>query len=174
MSSYESPDYRVEVKEGMFELRKYEGFQVVSVDMTNRNDGFRTLFQYISGANEAQEKISMTVPVIQEVKAEHQTMAFVVPKRYAEGTPNPMDTSVTIEKMNWTYVAVLQFAGLASERKIHRKKKLLEEWVRKKGWKESGMQATAFYDPPFQIPILRRNEVMIGIEGIENLDSGER
>ncbi len=174
MSSYESPEYTVEEKEDMFELRRYKDFQVVSVDMTNRNDGFRTLFSYISGANETQEKISMTVPVIQEQNAQKRTMAFVVPKKYQAGVPSPMDASVGIQQMTWTHVAVLRFSGFASERKIQSKEASLHEWIQKNGWVESGMRVTAFYDPPFQVPFLRRNEVMIGINWKEDLDDGGR
>lgn len=174
MSSYESPSYEVKIREGLLELRKYEKFQVARVDTRNRNDGFRTLFQYISGANEEQEKISMTVPVIQEQMDEKRTMAFVVPKQYDERVPSPMDEGIVIERMTWSYVAVIRFSGLASERKIRLKGDELHEWIRKKGWMESGMQVVAFYDPPFQVPFLRRNEVMIGINWKANLDNGER
>lgn len=174
MSKYESPTYTVEVKEGVFELRQYEEFQVVRVDMTSRNDGFRTLFSYISGANETQEKISMTVPVIQEQSTERKTMAFVVPKKYQAGVPSPSDASVGIQKMTWSYVAVLRFSGFASERKIKSKEASLHKWIREKGWVEAGMRVIAFYDPPFQVPFLRRNEVMIGIKKKGNLDNEER
>lgn len=174
MSSYESPEYTVEEKDGMFELRRYKNFQVVSVDVTNRNDGFRTLFSYISGANETQEKISMTVPVIQEQSGEKKTMAFVVPKKHQAGAPSPRDASVGIKQMTWSLVAVLQFSGFARERKIKSKEASLREWIRKSGWVETGMRVLSFYDPPFQVPFLRRNEVMIGIEKKDNLDNEER
>jgi multidrug efflux pump subunit AcrA (membrane-fusion protein) len=174
MSSYETPEYAVKIKDGSFELRQYDKFQVARVDTKNRNDGFRTLFQYISGANEEQEKISMTVPVIQEQTEEKRTMAFVVPKEYEENVPSPMDGGVAIERMTWSYVAVIRFSGLASERRIRLKGRELHDWIRKKGWIESGMQVVAFYDPPFQVPFLRRNEVMIGINWKEDLDNGKR
>ena len=72
-------------KENSFELRKYGQFYIVEYD--NRADpdvdrGFRTLFKYISSENKDNEKISMTVPVIQEETDENRKMAFVVPEKY--------------------------------------------------------------------------------------------
>lgn len=85
MSQYETPDYDVLEKENGFELRKYRQFYIVAYDNRkdrNVNRGFRTLFKYISSENEDNEKISMTVPVIQEETEENRKMAFVAPKAY--------------------------------------------------------------------------------------------
>jgi len=164
MAKYESPDYEVVVKEESFELRRYEAFEIAKVDIDNRNDGFRVLFRYISGANQQQAPISMTVPVIQKEEDQHQTMSFVVPKQYWGQAPIPSDASVSIQRIEWPEMAVIQFSGMASERKIHQKEKKLIAWIRQKGWQVQGERIVAFYDPPFQVPFLRRNEILIGIE----------
>lgn len=83
MSKYETPDYDVLEKEHAFEFREYGHFYIVEYD--NRADpdvdrGFRTLFKYISSENTENEKISMTVPVIQEDAQDNRKMAFVVPQ----------------------------------------------------------------------------------------------
>lgn len=164
MSQYESPDYQVIIKEDPFELRRYEAFEIARVDMNNRNDGFRVLFRYISGANQQNKQISMTVPVLQRQEDQHQTMSFVVPKAYQGEAPVPSDASVSIQRMEWPEMAVIRFSGMASERKLQGKEKKLMEWIQQKGWRMVGERILAFYDPPFQVPFLRRNEVLIGIE----------
>lgn len=164
MAQYESPDYEVIIREEPYELRRYEVFEIAMVDMNNRNDGFRVLFRYISGANQQQQQISMTVPVLQKEAEPNQTMSFVVPKRYQGEAPIPSDPSVTIQRIEWPEMAVIRFSGFATERKIQKNENLLLEWIRKQGWKTRNEKFLAFYDPPFQVPFIRRNEVMVGIE----------
>ncbi|OJF94635.1 hypothetical protein AX762_01855 [Alkalibacterium sp. 20] len=87
MSKYETPDYDVVLKEEDFEIRKYVDFYIVEYENLNNEDSnssFGTLFKYISSDNKANEKISMTVPVIQEETEEKKKMAFVVPEKYRE------------------------------------------------------------------------------------------
>lgn len=174
MARYESPTYEVVVKEEAFELRRYESFEIAAVEMNNRNDGFRVLFRYISGANRKQEKISMTVPVLQKEEDRQQIMSFVVPKQFRGGAPVPSDDSVSIQRIEWPEMAVIRFSGMASEYKIHAKEKKLMEWIHQKGWQIQGERILAFYDPPFQVPFLRRNEVLIGVKRERKVDDGER
>ena len=70
MSKYETLDYEVVIKENEYEIRKYLNFYIVEYENANDpdiNNGFRSLFNYISSDNKENEKISMTTPVIQEV-----------------------------------------------------------------------------------------------------------
>ena len=66
-SHYESAPYRVLKKAGAFEVREYPSLHLVETPgsgrMEKRNTGFRKLFRYISGQNEAALKIPMTTPV---------------------------------------------------------------------------------------------------------------
>ena len=83
MAKYERPAYTVLLSEYPFELREYRDFYVVEYDNAADPDvdsGFGTLFRYISKDNQADRKISMTVPVIQELSEDRTKMAFVVPK----------------------------------------------------------------------------------------------
>lgn len=85
MSKYETPDYEVIEKEDDFELRRYDDFYIVEYNNETDPDinrGFKTLFNYISSENKENEKMSMTVPVIQEKTETNKKMAFVVPEKY--------------------------------------------------------------------------------------------
>lgn len=166
MSKYETPDYDVLEQENGFELRKYGQFYIVEYD--NRKDpnvdhGFRTLFKYISSENEANEKISMTVPVIQEETEENRKMAFVVPKAYWERVPVPKDPNLKVERFDEGLFAVVRFSGNRSMTKEESMKNRLDGWVTDKGLKKQSAFMLASYNGPFTLPLFKRNEIWVRV-----------
>lgn len=83
------------------------------------NDGsFMRLFQFISGSNSKQQKVSMTTPVFMEPERENSTaqMAFVIPSQVAdEGVPEPSNKNVQIREREGGLFAVRRFSGQISE-----------------------------------------------------------
>jgi hypothetical protein len=68
-------NYQVLEKDGKFEMRQYEDYWVVQTKIDGEyrrssDEGFRLLFNYISGGNKQQQKIAMTGPVIQKKRGE--------------------------------------------------------------------------------------------------------
>ena len=59
----EEAKYEVVKSNKIYEIRKYSDRLVVQATKTDQNSSFRKLFNYISGANETNEKIKMTIPV---------------------------------------------------------------------------------------------------------------
>lgn len=115
-----------------FELRQVAPYLVaeISIDADAGragNQGFGPLVRYISGANRAQEKISMTAPVTQEPAGEKIAMttpvaqtaagggylvSFMVPSRYTLQTvPLPTDPRIRIREVPAQVVAVLRYRG---------------------------------------------------------------
>ena len=83
VSAYEEPAYEVARKTEAFEIRRYAPYVVVETELRGeydqaRNDAFRKLFAYIGGANRAQAKLEMTVPVVMEPAAEKIEMTVPV------------------------------------------------------------------------------------------------
>jgi hypothetical protein len=79
----ETPNYKVERKDGDFEVRLYPEQIVAETRVTGSleqagNKGFRPLFRYISGANRSKAKIAMTAPVGQE-QASGEKIAMTAP-----------------------------------------------------------------------------------------------
>ncbi len=79
----ERAKYTVVEKEGNFELRQYEPYIVAETIVEGDfdevgNEGFRRLFDYISGKNRKQQSISMTAPVSQEAESEKISMTAPV------------------------------------------------------------------------------------------------
>jgi len=59
----EEAKYDIVKSNDTYEIRKYSDRLAVQVASTSGNNGFRKLFNYISGNNEKNQKIKMTVPV---------------------------------------------------------------------------------------------------------------
>ncbi len=57
--------------------------------------------------------------------------------------------------------AVIRFSGFAGEEKTATKTAELMTWLTSKGIKPAGKPELARYNPPWTLPFLRRNEVMI-------------
>lgn len=173
---YESPDYEIASKEGKFELRRYAGFRTVTATMDNpaaMNRGFGQLFNYITGDNENQQNIAMTVPVLMTEDTEEAsasspdsaTMSFVLPALVADrGAPVPNGKNVTLTATKAGHFAALRFDGFRNEDAIRVAEKQLRAWIKKQGWSASGELRVAYYDPPWTPGLLRRNEVLIPVD----------
>jgi hypothetical protein len=57
--------------------------------------------------------------------------------------------------------AVICFSGFAGEDKIARKTADLVSWLNSKGITPIGKPELARYNPPWTLPFLRRNEIMV-------------
>lgn len=166
MGKYETPDYEVVTKDKDYELRKYKEFYIVEYENSEDPDSdnaFRTLFKYISDNNEENEKISMTVPVIQEETEHHKKMAFVVPEKYRERVPAPNNPSLKVTRFDEGLFAVVQYSGRSTTSKEQKMKDNLKEWIQSKGYLTQSHYMVAIYNGPFTPPILRRNEIWVRV-----------
>ncbi|MFO8069561.1 MAG: heme-binding protein [Alkalibacterium sp.] len=166
MSKYETPDYDVLMKEEDCEIRKYVDFYIVEYENLNNqesNSAFGTLFKYISSDNKANEKISMTVPVIQEVTKEKKKMAFVVPEKYREQIPEPNNPNLKVKKFDEGLFGAIQYSGFSNKSKELKMKNKLEEWIQEKGYQEQSNYMLASYNAPLTPPMFRRNEIWVRI-----------
>lgn len=182
----EEPEYSVTEQSAPFELRTYQPRILAEVVVAGSMDeassmGFRLLANYIFGNNTAgnggSEKIQMTAPVSMEPRSEKISMtapvsmqesggrwrvSFVMPSRYTmETLPRPNNAAVTIRQLPETRYAVIRFSGLAGEQKVAQKTADLLAWLDEKGLRASGEPELARYNPPWTLPFLRRNEVMV-------------
>jgi len=111
------------------------------------------------------EKISMTAPVNVEQYGAGWKVNFVMPSQYTlETLPKPNNPLVKIKPIPAKKFAVIQFSGLVDEEKVAKKVTDLEQWISTKQLKVLGNAELAIYNPPWTLPFLRRNEVMIEVE----------
>lgn len=168
-SGVEIAPYKVLEKEEAFELRHYELLVLVTTPMSGlneQNNPFSKLFGYISGENADTQEIAMTAPVFMDQgNNQSETMSFVLPASFSyEDAPKPQDPSVKLEKIEDYTVATATFSGFLKQVNIQKHKALLESWIEKKEFKIKGPAKAAGYNPPFTIPALRRNEILIPVE----------
>lgn len=168
-SGVEIAPYEILEKEDALELRHYERLVLVTTPMPSgmneQRDPFYKLFDYISGKNASTKEISMTAPVFLEQAHEAtKFMSFVLPESYSIDTaPLPKDPAVQLEEIVHFTVAVITFSGFFNQDNINRHKTILEEWIARRGFEQRGAAKAAGYNPPFTIPALRRNEVLIPV-----------
>lgn len=169
-SSVNIAPYSVLEKEDNLELRHYERLLLVSTPMPEGIEGqkapFYKLFDYISGKNQDTQEIPMTAPVfMNQADQKTETMSFVLPASFTiEDVPRPRDPAVKLENITDYTVAAITFSGLLSQDNINQHQDLLEKWMMRKGYIKTGQVKAAGYNPPFTIPALRRNEVLIPVQ----------
>jgi hypothetical protein len=169
-SGVEELPYTVLDKEDNFELRHYDRLVLVTTPMQDgterQNSPFNTLFKYISGENQATTEIPMTAPVFMD-QADQATeyMSFVLPEDFTiETAPVPQDPTVKLEEITDYTVATVTFSGFLKQDNIEKHKALLETWIARKALKKIGPVKAAGYNPPFTIPAMRRNEILIQVQ----------
>ena len=162
--AYEEANYEVVKENKNYEIRKYSDRLVVETNSTQGN-GFRKLFNYISGNNEQNEEIKMTVPVTQEIKNGNTTMQFYLPSKFnKENTPKPSNSEIEILTIEGGYYAVIKYSGRSSDKNFLKNKNLLEKALKQDNIVLLSPPIKASYNSPFTLPILKRNEVMYRID----------
>lgn len=153
------------------------------------NKGFRRIADYIFGNNRAQsgssakiamtapvtvepqsEKIAMTAPVTLSTAGTNISMAnqwrvhFVMPSQYTLSTiPQPNNPDVKLKEVPAKLFAVHSYTGFNTMAKVQSKTDELLAWVQQKNLKPLGTAQLSRYDPPWTLPMFRRNEIMIEV-----------
>jgi len=168
---YESAPYQVVRTDGKFELRDYPALMVVETPMArggNEADGsFNRLFRFITGGNDAKQKIAMTTPVFMSGNESNRTMAFVLPAKLNAATaPKPADGAVTVRELPGGRFAALRFSGGRNPKREAETLARLQTWLAAQGLKASAAPVYGYFDPPWTPSFLRRNEVMLRTEAM--------
>jgi hypothetical protein len=182
-SGTEEPRFEVVERLGEVEIRRYAPriaaeTTVAGTEEAARNEGFRRLAGYIFGANARRdriamtapvaqapgERIAMTAPVAQAGSDGGWTIRFFMPARFSmETLPVPDDSRVTLVAVPEETVAVLRFSGLPRAEAVARYSADLTAALGASPWIATGPVQAWFYDPPWTVPALRRNEVSVPV-----------
>ena len=183
VSNVEQPKYQVVEGSGNIEIRDYAPMIVAEAEVAgNRRDaigqGFRIIADYIFGNNtsaqkvpmaapvtqQGSEKIAMTAPVTQQGDGNIWRVRFVMPSNYTmETLPKPNNPAVKLKEIGAKRYAAIRFSGLADEDSLKRRTEELNEFISAKNLTPISAPTYAFYNPPWTLPFLRRNEVMVEI-----------
>lgn len=182
----EEAAYRVLDDQGDFQLRRYEPMVIAVTSVEADFDAagsiaFRRLFDYISGANttgseiamttpvvtraEDGQQIAMTAPVVAEKTGRAWSVWFVLPAEFTRATaPEPSDASVHIETVPERTVAVRTYSGSWNQSDYRAQLAQLRAWLQQNRLEAASDPRVARYDPPWTLPFLRRNEILIDVE----------
>jgi hypothetical protein len=183
VSRVEQPKYSVVESAGSIEIREYAPMIVAETETSGErseaiNRGFRIIADYIFGNNsaatrvamtapvtqQASEKIAMTAPVMQQGEGGSWSVRFVMPSGYTmESLPKPRNPAVTLKPVPARRVVAIRFSGSTSAENLQRHRTQLEQFVRDRKLVLAAAPSYAFYDPPWTLPFLRRNEIMVEI-----------
>ena len=162
--AYEEANYEVVKGNKEYEIRKYSDRLVIETNSIDGN-GFRKLFNYISGNNKESQEIKMTVPVTQEIKNGNMTMQFYLPSKFNKNnTPKPSSSEIKILIIDAGYYAVIKYSGRSSEKNFLKNKDLLERKLKQDNIVILSSPIRASYNSPFTLPMLKRNEVMFKVD----------
>jgi hypothetical protein len=162
----EEPVYQVEKawETEQIEIRVYVPRVMAVTEMTeDSNGGFRVLAGYIFGGNAEEQEIAMTAPVQQSMEGDRE-MAFMMPAEYAlEDLPEPEDQRVSFREAPAYTAAVIQFSGWASAEKADENWQQLRRFLIAEGIDITGEPTLNQYNPPWTLPFMRRNEIMVPV-----------
>lgn len=171
--------------EGDMDAATRQGFKLIADYIFGNNQAARPV-----GEPQSSEKISMTAPVVAEPVGESRKIAmtapvtaepvggadsmvvaqqwrihFVMPSAYTLATlPMPRNSAVQLRALPPQVFAVLKYSGFNSAARVQEKTDDLMRWVALRHLQPSGAPQLARYDPPWTLPMWRRNEIQIRIE----------
>jgi len=168
----ETPNYVVVNRDGDFELRDYPALTVAEVVREGPRSqalrgGFRPLAGYIFANERSGEKIAMTAPVTQEpAEGDSWRVRFIMPRDWSlEDLPRPAQDDVRLLRTEPRRMAAVRFSGGWESAEFERHEERLRAWIAERGLEPTTAPTYAYYDDPFTPGFLRRNEVLIGVEG---------
>lgn len=181
MSQVETPHYAVTEIHGAIEHRSYSPMVVAEVEVQGKRDeaingGFGLLADYIFGNNTVaakiamtapveqsqSRKIAMTAPVEQRAVGDNWQVRFVMPSEYTlQSLPRPNNDRVQLRELPGQTVIAITFSGRNSDDNVARHERELLAYARQRGLQIDLPARYAFYNPPWTLPIMRRNEVLV-------------
>jgi hypothetical protein len=156
------------------------------------NKGFRLIADFIFGNNQiadssasskiamtapvtvepVSKKIAMTAPVTVEPQSSESNMQaakkwrihFVMPSQYTlANIPKPINSAVTLHELPRKYMAVYRYSGFNTQARVQEKTEEALAWAKQQSFKVVGTPQLSRYDPPWTLPMFRRNEIMVEV-----------
>ncbi len=188
----EEPRYEVISAQGDFELRRYPALLVAQtvvegdMDQASRK-GFQLLADFIFGNNQTSEgsaKIARTAPVTMEPQSAKIAMTapvtlqaqaglpetgpwrvhFVMPSQYTLASiPKPRNPAVQLRELPPQWFVAHKFSGFTTESRVEAKTQEAAQWARQQALNATSAPQLARYDPPWTLPMFRRNEILIEV-----------
>ena len=183
MSQVEKPTYELRFQQGPIEIRDYARRIIAETEVSGERteaikQGFRKIAKFIFGANSSSETLAMTAPVEQVLSSatertnptasmeieEKYRIRFTMPSIYnMDSLPTPNQKNITLIEIEPKTFAAIKFSGRSTHSNLFAHEKLLFDFIRDNKLETNGNLIYAFYNPPWTLPIFRRNEILIEI-----------
>ena len=185
----EEPKYDVLLSQAPYELRHYTSTLIAETLVkgnlnTASSKGFRLLADFIFGNNtiaggEPCSQIAMTAPVTVEpllagftgasIEGTNQwRIYFVMPSHLTlETIPTPNHSAVNLRQLPRKHVVVLRYSGFNTLSRVQKKTKIALAWAKEQSLTVIGTPQLARYNPPWTLPMFRRNEIMLEVDMAE-------
>ena len=176
----QAPSYKVVESCDLYEIRDYEGYTVASTSMDAGEDpakagtAFNTLASYLFGANEESKSMTMTTPVTTTNLGE---MRFYLAE---SSIPQPnSESDIEILDVPAARLAVRKFPGFVTDGEIARQKDTLLQALEMDGVELDVAHGAVVpyvvfqYNPPYTLPIVRRNEIAVPVKREEDLEGAK-
>lgn len=116
--------------------------------------------QPLPSANAAAERTPTAVQGAQSWRVH-----FVMPSQYTMATlPRPNNPAVGLREVPAKTWAVLSYSGFNTEAIVQQRTDELVAWLAAQQIKTRGSPQLARYNPPWTLPMFRRNEIMLEVE----------
>ena len=169
MASIETIPYKILEDDGFLQIRQYEPILLASTKTKPTESGFQAVFQYISGQNQKESKISMTSPVVTYLDNKEKITGFYVPSKYnKENVPRPTGDNVFINELPASTLAVVHFSGQMTKHLYQKYHDILLDYIDSKGYQKIDNPLMMGYDPPYIDPAKKRNEIAYRVKRKDN------
>lgn len=183
VSNVEQAKYAIIESYSDIEIRDYAPMIVAEAEVSKEREeaigqGFRMIADYIFGNNIAAQKVAMTAPVTQQISEKIAMTApvtqqgegnswnirFVMPSNYTLATlPKPKNDAVKLKEINGKRFAAIRFSGMGSDESLKAHTDKLNQFLKEHQLNAISSPKYAFFNPPWTLPFMRRNEVMVEI-----------
>ena len=107
----------------------------------------------------------MTAPVQQQSIGDAWIVQFIMPSSYTlDSLPTPNNSAVKIKDVAKKTFAVIKFSGRHTKENLIKHEKVLRKYLGENMIESSADPIYAFYNPPWTLPFMRRNEIMIEVK----------
>jgi ElaB/YqjD/DUF883 family membrane-anchored ribosome-binding protein len=188
----QEPPYTVVETCDLYEIRDYEGYSVASTAVSTTSDtasmegvangqAFNVLAAYLFGGNEEQRQMSMTTPVTTTSSGEMRfylapmTGGYPKPAISKSGaSTSTNNAAVDIVDLPPARLAIRKFTGFVTDGEVARQKDTLLQALEMDGVELDVPHGAVVphvvfqYNPPYTIPIVRRNEIAVPVQKFDD------
>ncbi len=122
--------------------------------------------------SKSNEKIAMTTPVVQSGSVDRWKIQFTMPSKYTLDTlATAKDARIQFRMTQPIKKVVIKFSGSITKRNLSGNLNKLEDFIKQNKLLVQEPPEYAFYDAPWTLPFMRRNEISFTLIEPQTVDA---